>query len=215
MKRISVILLSVAAIALSASTALGYRGGFHGSGPPHGPGHEPDPAGFVMHHADRLGLDDATLESIEAIVASSREQSDGLRTQLRAAHERMRQLLEADVPDEAAVLAQASTIGGLETELHQTRLRALLQIRGLLTPEQRAELQRIRDEGPFARFRAAREACTGDVAQLCPDAPDEGPHALFCLKDQREALSDACREALQDLPSRHDHHHRKAERGAH
>ncbi len=55
-------------------------------------------------------------------------------------------LLSQDDPDEAAVMQQAETIGKVETEMHKHRLSTLLAVRALLTPEQRAELTRIREE---------------------------------------------------------------------
>lgn len=175
-------------------------------GPRHGPG--PDPAGFIAHHAERLGLDEDTRRRIDELVRASRDEARGLRDELHDAHGRLRELLSADLPDEAAVLAQAVTIGGLETELHKSRLRALLQIRALLTPEQRAELERIREEGPFARFEATRQVCADDMARLCPDAPVDEPHSLFCLKGHRGELSDACGDALREMRRERRHHWR-------
>jgi len=64
---------------------------------------------------------------------------------LVAAHEQMHALLAADVPDEAAVMQQAERIGALETDERKTRLRGMLQIRALLTPEQRALLVEIHE----------------------------------------------------------------------
>lgn len=208
MKRASLLLVSIFAGVLWTAQALASPPGFG----PRGGGPGPDPAGFLAHHAERLGLDESTTRSIEALVDASRERADALREQLRAAHDELHTLLSVDAPDESAVMAQAEVIGGLETELHKERLRALLKIHALLTPEQRAELQRIREEGPFARFRAARDACADDAARLCPDAPREGPHALFCLKGRRSEVSASCGEALDGLPQRVRHGPRREER---
>jgi Spy/CpxP family protein refolding chaperone len=48
--------------------------------------------------------------------------------------------LEHENPDEAAVMAQADAIGALKTEAQKHRLRTMLQVRALLTPEQRTKL---------------------------------------------------------------------------
>ena len=46
-------------------------------------------------------------------------------------------------PDEAAVMQHADAIGQAETEMHKHRLATMLEIRALLTPEQRQELTQI------------------------------------------------------------------------
>jgi Spy/CpxP family protein refolding chaperone len=111
------------------------------------PGHSP--ARFIQENAERLGLDAETRATIEKIATGSRDAERDLRSRIHAAHEQMRELLDADQPDEAAVMAQADAIGALELEGRKQMLSALLRIRALLTPEQRAELVRIREElGP-------------------------------------------------------------------
>ena len=104
---------------------------------------------------------------------AARAEGRALHGQLREAREVLHTLLTADAPDEAVVMQQADVIGGLETALMKHRLRSMLQIRALLTPEQRAELESIREEGPFRRFDAVREACAGEKETECP-ADDRG-----------------------------------------
>ncbi|MGH0028447.1 MAG: Spy/CpxP family protein refolding chaperone [Myxococcota bacterium] len=115
-------------------------------GPP-GPGrHGPPPIERVLEkHAEQLGLDEATREQIEAIAAEARPESEALRETLRERHDELRRLLSEDAPDEDAVMAQAERIGAAEVALQKSRLRTMLRIRALLTPEQRAELVRIHE----------------------------------------------------------------------
>jgi Spy/CpxP family protein refolding chaperone len=49
----------------------------------------------------------------------------------------MKTLLAHDTPDESAVMQQIDSIGLAETEMHKHRLGTMLEIRTLLTPEQR------------------------------------------------------------------------------
>jgi Spy/CpxP family protein refolding chaperone len=125
--------------------------------PPRPPGDEPPrferhhrgPPPFedvLERHADRLGLDEATRAKVRAVAEAARPEGDRLREDLHAAHGEMRALLGQDAPDEAAVLAQAERIGAAETALQKQRLRTMLEIRALLTPEQRAELVKIHEE---------------------------------------------------------------------
>lgn len=101
---------------------------------------------FIVEHAERLGLDEKTLTAIRTIVDASREREEVLQGELHQAHAQMRALLSQETPDEAAVMRQAEAIGALEVAERKSRLQAMLGIRALLTPEQRQELIRIREE---------------------------------------------------------------------
>jgi Spy/CpxP family protein refolding chaperone len=123
-----------------SSTRPGARFGYGGP-----PGH-PAPGDFIEQHAERLGLDQQTVDAIRAVIERSRASSETLRADVSAAHGELRELLHRDTPDEAAVMQQAEKIGALETEASKNRLRAVLEIRKMLTAEQRRELDRIRRE---------------------------------------------------------------------
>ena len=171
-------------------------------GPPFGEhrkggGHER----FLDMHADELGLDEETREAIREIVEASREGADEVHAELRDLHQQMRDLLSGEAPEEAAVMRQAEAIGKLETELHKHRLSTLLKIRALLTPEQREELMRVREERRGERMQPLVDACEDDWNRLCPDADDRGSRRQ-CLREQRENLSEECQAALESLPRR-------------
>lgn len=131
--------------------------------PPGPPGPHGPPERFIEANAERLGLDEETLAAITAISEDSRERSEALREQLFEAHRKMHELLDADEPDEAAVMAQADATGALEVELRKERLRAMLRIRRLLTPEQRQELVRIREEMGPPHWRERRGGPPDDL----------------------------------------------------
>src|SRR5439155_22712556 len=90
----------------------------------------------------------------------------------------------------------ADTIGSLELAERKNRLQAMLQIRALLTPEQRQELIRLQGELSTRRRFDGQQACQADSANLCPDAAP-GRARIQCLRDHLETLSEACRAALQ------------------
>jgi Spy/CpxP family protein refolding chaperone len=164
------------------------RGGFghHGGGPS---------AHMIEEHAEALGLSDEQLAAIRSVADKSRSQSEALRAKLDDAHATMRDLLQVDQPDEAAVMAQAERIGALETERRKLRLRSTLDIRSQLTQEQRAQLVALRQERRDAHFQKIEAACGTDVARLCPNM--ERGHELFrCLRSNADQLSEGCREAM-------------------
>ncbi len=156
--RTTVFLLAalVAATLTLPVTAQACRGGG-----PHGPDR------CIARHADELGVDDATVAKIEAIVAASREETALLRDAVRAARDEMRLLLDADEPDEAAVMAQSDKVSAAMAAMHRHYLATLLKIRALLTPEQRDRLKGMCGPG--------RRGGPGPDALMGPGADGEMP----------------------------------------
>ncbi|CAG0948404.1 hypothetical protein MYXO_00022 [Myxococcaceae bacterium] len=126
----------------TAGAALAKPGGGCGGG------------GHALEHLERrvagAGLPAATVQAIYARLDLARNERRALDASLEAAHERMRELLDADEASVDSVLAQADTIGALETEARKIGLRAMVDVRGLVTPEQWESLGRPRrgDGGP-------------------------------------------------------------------
>lgn len=146
--RISTRLALVLAAALVTGGLLpGVAGAFPGGGPHshHFGGHH-GPDGFIERHADRLGLDDQQRGAIRAIVDASWAEAAPIEEASHEAHEELRRMLDVDEPDEAAIMAQVELLGALQTDSHKLRMRTMLSIRRLLTPEQRAEMVSIHEE---------------------------------------------------------------------
>ena len=154
------------------------------------------PAGRLAELGTTLGLDAETIHAIEQIVQQTRPRADALFARSDEAERTLRDLLDAEEPDEAAVLRQTEELGRLETELRKLRYTSLIRIRKLLTPEQRrrfVELRRKRQRG--------RQVCRGDIERLCADADvvRKGPR---CLVGREDEVSSACREELMKHPKR-------------
>ena len=187
-------LLSVAVVLTAEAMAGPFGGPCEGDAPHCGPG-GPPPEVFLEEHSRRLGLDDATRTSIRAIVDASRGEGERLRTEIGEAHRELRRLLSATDVEEAVVMRQAETIGALELEERKNRLRAMLRIRALLTPEQREKLLGIRDEMRKRQHERVAEACAADIDSLC--GKDVGHDEMReCLFRRRGELSERCRSAM-------------------
>ncbi len=116
-------------------------------GPPGMGRRGPPPIEAVMErHADELGLDQATRAAIQAIAARSRLVEQPLSEQLHELQKGMRSLLDADSPNLDDVMQWADRMGAAETELKKQRLRTMLEVRALLSPEQRQKLVKIFEE---------------------------------------------------------------------
>ena len=124
----------------------------------HGKHGRPPLDALLERYAERLALDAAALDKIRAIGAASRPEHDRLAEAVHTLRGEMRAQLSQDEPDRDAVMALADRIGAAETLLDKHRLDTLLEIRALLTPEQRRELVKIFDERRRARHEAKRRA---------------------------------------------------------
>jgi Spy/CpxP family protein refolding chaperone len=147
LRRLAVLL----AFASLAAPALAGEGGHHRKKPPLD--------AILERHAERLGLDAATLAKIRAAADASRPEHERLEAELHALRQEMWTLLSEDAPEHDAVMRLADRVGAAETALDKHRLATLLEVRALLTPEQRRELVRIHEER--RRERRAEKAREG------------------------------------------------------
>jgi len=145
-KRTSTVLLA-AALAWAGFARVAAAGGPDGGPPRFDHMHGPPPIDRILErHAAELGLSDDVRARVRVIAAEADRQEAPLHEALRTQREALHQLLAQDSPDPDAVLRQAELAGAAETELHKQRLRTLLAVRQLLTPEQRAQLVKIFEE---------------------------------------------------------------------
>jgi Spy/CpxP family protein refolding chaperone len=106
------------------------------------------PPELIMSHQAELGLDDRQREAILKELERAQSQFPRLQWQLQAASQQLSRLLDAPQVDEAKVLAQATEVMKLETEIKRAHLTLLIRIRNTLTEAQRSKLQGIRRGGP-------------------------------------------------------------------
>lgn len=90
----------------------------------------------LEHQLGRAGLPAATTQAVYQRIDPARAEQRPLEVSLDAAREQMHALLDQDKADVGAVMSQADAVGALETQLKKIGLQTLLEIRGLVTPEQ-------------------------------------------------------------------------------
>lgn len=141
--------------------------------------------------ADAIDLDPQIRSRIRAIAREASEENVARRAAIDQARKVLRSLLDREVPDPAAVDEQIDVLTDLQRGLIKRRVAAMIEIRGLLSPEQILQLADLRrlEASPVAG------ACRDDVRRLCPQAPDVR-QALRCLVQRREQISGGCRERL-------------------
>ena len=111
--------------------------------PPPTPAHE-----VIAERAADLGIDAQTAKQIVTLAEAERDNVEALQQQLEDARADLHDLLEAEEPVRAEVMAAIDHLGSVETELHKTRVGVLLEIRALLTPEQREAVRAFGGGGP-------------------------------------------------------------------
>jgi Spy/CpxP family protein refolding chaperone len=103
---------------------------------PQGPPPGPPPIGeMVLRHADELGLDEATVQAVEALVSDAEADREADKEAMKAHHDAMRALMDADDFDADAVRAQHAKVQAMRAEAATERLETTIELRLLLGTE--------------------------------------------------------------------------------
>ena len=118
-------------------------------------GDEHWPGGGGMHHGKfwrrdkvrhRLKLTDDEIEKLEDVLARNRQPLEGMEADVKKKRAARNALLADDRTAEATILAQVDRIEEARAKLGKARVAMLLEMRRVLTPEQRRQLVQLRDE---------------------------------------------------------------------
>lgn len=95
---------------------------------------------------DKLKLTDQQRKDMDAIFQDHREKLIDLHANVEKAEVAMQPLIQADQPNESAILAQIDKVAQARAELEKANARFLLALRAKLTPDQWKALQAFRAE---------------------------------------------------------------------
>ncbi len=104
------------------------------------------PPELIMAHKDELQLKDKQRDTIKSEVQKAQAKFFDLQWQMSEAGDQMKALLSAATLDEAKILDQADHIMLLERQIKRTHLALLVRLRNLLTPEQAAIMNQLRNK---------------------------------------------------------------------
>ena len=105
----------------------------------------------IMRSLRRLDLEDEQRESIKAIMQGLKAETSPVMQKTKAVHLQLKELIKADVYDADAVAALAIQEGDFAAERLMITSRALSQVYGHLTQEQRDELETMAAERQVRR----------------------------------------------------------------
>lgn len=111
----------------------------------------------LMRAIRHLDLDDAQRDSARAIMQTLRQDQREIMEEIRAGHKQLKELIKAEVYDEEAVEALAEREGSLVAERLIITSKAMSEVYGLLTDEQRLELETMAAERAARRQERRQE----------------------------------------------------------
>ena len=134
------VLALAAALAATGASALGDERGPGGGGTHHAKFWRRDK---IRH---QLRLTDDEIDKLEDILARNRQRLEDMKADVKKKRATLDALLTDERTDEATILGQVDLIEHARAKLGKARVAMLLEMRGVLTPEQRRQLAQLRDK---------------------------------------------------------------------
>ena len=134
------VLALAAALAATGASALGDERGPGGGGTHHAKFWRRDK---IRH---QLRLTDDEIDKLEDILARNRQRLEDMKADVKKKRATLDALLTDDRTDEATILGQVDLIEHARAKLGKARVTMLLEMRRVLTPEQRRQLAQLRDK---------------------------------------------------------------------
>lgn len=144
---------------------------------------------------DRLKLTDDQRKAMDQILLDHREKLVDLRGDVEKSELALEPLVNADQPNESAILAQIDKVAQARAELEKANARFLLALRAKLTPDQWKQLQALhsehrdgmhrhewRDRGPHSGPDSAPNSGPGSAPgspDVAPPPPGPGPQGMM------------------------------------
>jgi Spy/CpxP family protein refolding chaperone len=122
----------------------GYGGG---PGMMGGYGGGPGMGGFLLGRGSPVNLTDEQRQRIKQISDAERKQHWAVMGKMMDEQNKLRDLLEQPTPDPKAVGAAYGSISQLHQQMLESHLQARNEVHGILTPEQREQVEELRPQG--------------------------------------------------------------------
>ena len=111
---------------------------------------------LVERNAGRLELDEKTVAAVQELAAEASARDEKLNEQMREERLKLRDLLDETLPEEAALMKQATALSSRGLDMQKHQLETSLRVRKLLTPEQLTKLMELRKDVRQPRRRRPR-----------------------------------------------------------
>ena len=130
-------------------------------------------ARLIESNATGLGVAAETVEAVKQVASEGRATFDKRRAEISEVQQRLDALLKEDLPDEEALLRETRLLAQAWAAALEGRMRTSLEIRKLLTADQRKKLTALRNarRGPVRRAAPPPGAGGQRPQQTVPKAP--------------------------------------------
>ncbi len=127
----------------------------------------------LMRAADDLDLSDAQREQLRGLLEGQRERMQSVRSELREESKSLREMMADDSSQRRAVMAQLDRVLELEGQVKRQRAELMLDVREVLTAEQRAQAREL-----FEDRRGERRQQMQERRQQRNDGDGERPRRM-------------------------------------
>jgi Spy/CpxP family protein refolding chaperone len=131
------LLLALGGLVALSSVAVAFEPGAHR-------GHHPEPSVLAQKMADNLGLDEATQETIEAILEGARAEGEPLGERIKALYAELEAERAEDTPNDKLVRKLVKEIASVRADVALLKMATADEIEALLTPEQAERFRAFR-----------------------------------------------------------------------
>jgi Spy/CpxP family protein refolding chaperone len=114
------------------------------------------PGGFaegrlMKKKAKEIGLSEETVAKIDAVIKAGKAEEAKLREENMAAIRELNELLAQNLPSEKELMAAANRVGANAEKSRELKMKSVIEMRSLLTPEQLEKFMEFRKQATARR----------------------------------------------------------------
>jgi len=106
---------------------------------------------LMKNKASQIGLSEEDVAKIDAAVEAVKAEEEKLREPSKAAFDKLNEILAKNLPSEKELMAAADKLGENASKSRALKMKSVIQIRSLLTPEQLEKFMEIRKKATARR----------------------------------------------------------------
>jgi Spy/CpxP family protein refolding chaperone len=108
-------------------------------------------ARLMKNKASEIGLSEEDIAKIDAAIETVKAEEEKLREPSKAAFEELNEVLAKNLPSEKELMAASDKVADNASKSRVLKMKSVLQIRSLLTPEQLEKFMQIRKKATGRR----------------------------------------------------------------
>jgi Spy/CpxP family protein refolding chaperone len=107
----------------------------------------------MKRNAEELSLSEEVIAKIDAVIEAATAEETKTREQTTAAISELNEILKKNLPSEKELLAAADKIGKSASASRTLKMKSVIEMRSLLTPEQLEKFMELRNKAGGRRVR--------------------------------------------------------------